>query len=354
MGSIGLICFIAVVGDDTAYLQAMVNRGGVVQLRATTYVVDHVSITKNDTVIQGVPGTVLKHKDSGHPHMLRVEPGVQGTVLRSLTLDGNEGSQPRNAYSTCLRTTHSDKILIEDCSFFRGGDRAIDIRAGKQIWIKNCRFYDCGTANPDGNGGNAISVDRHGDVSPESVFVTGCYFERFGDTAIGVPACKNVTISNNVILGDPSGGIETESGISFNGSLVGTCNGNVVKDCRAGGIFLWDRTGQPIQNIAVTGNTLVNSQISCRFMLEDSCGITITGNALQAGQIGVMGNGGSGLVISGNTMNGLGIRVTGSGHLGHVITGNTIHAVRPIEIQGLVQPGVVSQNFERPIEVSIK
>lgn len=330
--------------NDTAYLQAILDRGGVVRLRGGVYQIDHVSIVHDNTTIEAAPGTVLRHIDNGHPHLMRVEPHVGGVVIRGLTFDGNESNQPRNAYSACIRTTHANHIRIENCTFTAGGDRAIDIRAGKEIWIQNCRFLDCGTSNPDGNGGNAISVDRHGDIFPQSVFISGCHFQRFGDTAIGVPACDNVTVANNVIVGNPNGGVKTESGISFNGSLHGACVGNVIRDCRAGGIFLWDRPGQPIRNVAVTGNMLTGCQISCRFMLEGSQGITISGNTIENGQIGVMGDAGSGLVIASNSMRGQGIRMTGRGHQGHVITGNTIWAPRPIEIQQFVQPGMVSTN----------
>lgn len=338
--------------DDTAAIQLAINTATLVDFPSGVYNVDGLTITKQGVCLQGEPGaTLVRVRQAKAANLIELKMGVHALTLDGLTIDGNEAEQPKR-YSASVRTTLSNQITIKNCSFFRGADRAIDIRGGQEIRIQDCRFIDCGLAIPSGNNGNAISVDRNGSDRPKEVIVTGNYCRGFGDCAIGVPSSDYVLIANNIVVGDPAGGKRTESGISVNSSTNCTITGNLVRDCAAGGLFLWDMHPAPMQNISAVGNTIVNSRVVVGFTKPDSHSLTLVGNVLDNSLIGVMGDHGKDMVIVGNIARSQthGILLTGKGHADHLITGNVLEGRRPIEKQRFVQPGLIQLNIERPIE----
>ena len=340
--------------DDTAAIQLAINTATLVEFSSGVYEVDGLTITKQGMCLQGEPGaTLLRIPHSKAANLIELKMGVHDLTLDGLTIDGNEAAQPKR-YSACIRTTLSNQITVKDCTFYRGADRAVDIRGGKEIRIQDCRFIDCGLEIPSGNNGNAISVDRNGKDRASEILVTGNYCRGFGDCAIGVPSSDDVLIASNIVIGDPAGGRRTESGISVNSSTNCTITGNLVKDCAAGGLFLWDMHLSPMQNVSVVGNNVLNSRIVIGFTKPDSHSLTIAGNVFDNSLIGVMGDFGKDMVITGNVARSQthGILLTGKGHVDHVILGNVFQGRRPVEKQRFVQPGLIENNIERTNEES--
>lgn len=332
--------------DDTAAIQAAIDSVGCVEFPAGNYNFDSLEIRRNNCVLRGQPGAVLTRvANAESAWAINFRQGYNGLLIEGLEIDGKESEQP-NRYSALIRTTRNDRVEIRRCIVRRGGDRAVDIRGGEQIFIQDCRFFDCGLENASGNGGNAISVDRHGSNRPKHVLISGNYFTRFGDSAIGCPSCDEVVIANNICIGIPGGGMDTESGISVNSSKNCTIYGNIVRDCKAGGLFVSDRHESEIFNVTICGNTLINSRVFALFSKRESRNIVFSGNVLEDSMIGVMGDFGENLVVSGNMISGEpnAIKMTGKGHANHVIVANLLKG--GIVRQQFVQDGLLENNRE--------
>jgi hypothetical protein len=305
-----------------------------------------------------------------------------GCAFRNFKLDGNEAAQNYlvgTHYPTGIRSGGgASDVRIQGVYFTRAGIRAIDLRGTNRIKIEGCWFvntgFNIGTGGWTGGGGNAISVDITGTTRSTDVVIEGNYFERFGDTAVGIPHTQRGSVVGNVIVGAAVSGatpLAEESGISLNACEDVACTGNALIRLKAQGIIARDQTTAsvhyPVRRLAIVANTLgaaAGLQTTIQFTNAsgangNSIGVTISGNVIDLTDnttqeaISVGGNFTRDLTVTNNvlrvnaaTATQRGILLSGAGPDNYVIAGNAItNFFRGVEVQANVGTnGVVANN----------
>lgn len=283
------------ITDETAAIQAAVdavgaNGGGVVYFPAGTYLVSQLNIASDDVSLRGESkkSTTIGRVANGGASHIYLTPSIKNISFRGFTLDGNEANQNPSLYVVGIRGDFCRNIDIIDCGFTANGSRSTDFRASENITISSCHFYDTGLNVAGGNTGNAISVDNTGATNSKFVIVSDCIFERWGDVAIGLPQCENVTVSNNIISGMGYFGLTPkpeETAISFAGGKNCTATGNVIRKVDTFGVAVVDRTISGVdyspKNITISSNSFTETSSPIRvegFEAEFARNITIVGN----------------------------------------------------------------------------
>lgn len=283
-----------------------------------------------------------------------------------------QASSPSNYFSG-IRGNDTGHVRFDNVYFTRCGNRALDLRNARKVWVDACTFTNTGfndgngiggTTPLAGNTGNAISVENSAEFPAEEVFVRGCYLEKWGDTGIGVPEGYNTVIADNILRGAADFGLDgfnNEAGIGVNGMSNLTITGNVVRNVNSHACILIDLlAGQQLwsnHNATIAGNHLLASSdmtghdgliaIISDFQGGIVRGVSVTGNVLDLGTnttlhgIAATGDTLTDLTITGNVIRAdsvssgqFGIRFTAGGPDRYVVSGNVITNLdRGLEIQ---------------------
>jgi hypothetical protein len=319
--------------------------GGTILFGTGTWLAANLKLTVARVIFRGTGSSVIKRAEGGGDVIRFVN--RRYVKFEDLHFDGDE-ENAGSADVRCLKFTGCTDITIRDCSFTRGGQRALDIRGCKKVLITGCRAEATGINPSNGNGGAALHCDKDGDNRMEDVIVAHNYIGHAGDTAIGVVHGVRCVVSNNIIRGARSFDEEplsTEAGISSNAVKEGVIQGNIVSQSNAG-IHTMDRNNLPIENVAVVGNICNGSTIRGNQYHQDARNELIACNVVENNNINLQGDAGRNFLVSTNVVHrkeavagSSGVRATGTGPSQYLIANNLANGFdRDIEIQGNVDP----------------
>lgn len=254
--------------DETAMLQALIDKGGLVMLPAGTFMVSNptgqaacaLNVTRDNTVIRGAGrGVTIIKLAPGQPDFTRVFnlKNRRNVTIESLTIDGNDVEQA--GYTTSgggNEVEHQAAVFVwggEDLSFANleiigsGGDGIYLFDHASQVSISRCFFRD--------NRRVSLNIQSFDDCT-----VRGCVFTRArnephikcepdnpGETGDGL------TITGCTFRGD------TRSyGICLSGLDAGTVFRNVAISANTFRDLAWAVVmGAYGENWSITGNTIL-------------------------------------------------------------------------------------------------
>jgi parallel beta-helix repeat protein len=285
------------VTDDRAAFQAAVDAvsaagGGTVFVPEGTYRISARVNLKNGVVLmgEGYQASILKPTTtnaSTNGHLVGAGFGVTKVGMQNLVFDGDAVNMPV-VYPLTQCFMASD-ILIDSCVFKNSRGVGINLSTDiKRLKIINCYFEDIAFLNGSGGTGAKQAIAFSG-TGNQYVEISKNLFVRVGLDCISLGSLSDFVVSENIaregytfiysnlntfctrgqvinnvvstVVNAPGaltdlGGVRTQPyGIDL--PYVRDCvvSGNVVRDCAAGGILLWDASGR----IVVTNNIAISN-----------------------------------------------------------------------------------------------
>lgn len=316
--------------DDTAAIQNALTLcrmagGGIVYVPEGVYLVSSTLQAGSNTTVLGAGGGVTTIKMKSGSWSSATQNGSNGGIsclqaygstssnitVRGITWDGNETgvtaipswADASECSPLALRGTAN--VTVDNCQVINS--------IGYSLYLWNCTDFTVsnnrvtsgqvsaaqGWGTPAGQDGIHVSASQYGDVT-DNIIATGN--STAGDDAI---ALQSWGTGANAIVGV-------------------SVTGNIITASAQSGIDL-ALSGGPISSVAITGNTISNTQADGLILQPFSyaaatltTGVTISGNTFA--NVGLGGTGYNGITAVGYASNSLG---TGNGWADLIITGNT-------------------------------
>jgi hypothetical protein len=256
--------------DDTAALNAALDRGGLIQLEARIYRVDAphdvLTLRRSNTTLRGAPGSVIEcgqiYAGQSTADIALLSISRPGAILTNIALDGVTvrfaapfpalGAKPV-IYAQQVRDFHMSNCTVQNGSY------GMFLRQVEDFEITGCLFVD---TRADGLQGGNMGSQTLGMTIKNGV-VENNTFRRTGDDAIAFGGQihsnwtlgANVRIARNTIQDMPRFG----GGIGVYGMSDVTVEDNVITNPASHGIAVVTDTNNAQlnnENIKITGNRI--------------------------------------------------------------------------------------------------
>ena len=166
------------VTDDTAAIQAAINAAKTIYIPTGTYIVDHLLVNTQGTIIQGASGlsSVLKLKDGANDYV--IEFATSNWQMHNIKVDGNRSNN-----------TSGGNIYINNCYWNTLSN--VDVReASDDAWIfinsNDNVFNNCQVHNSDAKGFYLDATSKY------NVFNAGGVEDVLGDIGIDCDGIGNI------------------------------------------------------------------------------------------------------------------------------------------------------------------
>ncbi len=350
LGLSSLACADRAVAQDASQLQALINRGGRINLGAGAIVLQKPLVISNPVTIQGVPGQT-RIIGKGLDALVQAN-SVDNLFISGLSFEGGDSgvalqgcagkifdNQFRAQTSVAVFGNDSRGLEISSNNIFDIGNNGIQVwqsskRQDGSIITNNRIARISARSGGSGQNGNGINVFRAGNVIVSNNRITDCAYSgvrnnagdncqiignsisRTAEVGIYVEFEFEGTVVANNILEDVGFGISVTN---FDvGGRMAVVNGNIIRRARGsstegvkagGGIFAeadaiianniiedardfgiglgW---GDKCRNLIATGNLIRNTQQGIRVSVSKGARLVrISGNQFDAVRVGIEG-----------------------------------------------------------------
>ncbi|OOV75044.1 phage tail fiber protein [Enterobacter kobei] len=339
--------------DTAAFTSCMaaMPSGATMDLQGLTYSVTDIEVTKPMRIINGtinvlygaLKGGVYAH-DTSNVHVQNVTTIVDyanKTSYTSANVSGihfenctdisavnctaigskNDNYLATGSWGCPIHAYQCTRVSFQNCVIKKGDKEGLMTRFCDEVWMDNCRGYECGQSCIGTSGGNRAIInacysDKAGNtgisMNSQNSIVTNCVVEanlQFHGILIGHSHetgayARECLIANNVVINAAS------NGIAVTYPSVCTISGNSIRDCGGNGIFI-DRPVDVNSVITVIGNT-ISSSAGCgiyHFGFNDDSvysNVNIAGNNIYGSTLyGIRASDNGYIKISGNMIRGV-------------------------------------------------
>ncbi|MDM2973240.1 right-handed parallel beta-helix repeat-containing protein [Citrobacter sp. CK198] len=370
---------LATTGTDdttafTACIAAMPD-GATMDLQGLTYSVTDIEVAKPMRIINGtinvlygsLKGGIYVH-DTNNVHIQNVTTIVDYANKSSYTADNVSGIHFENcadisatnctaigskndvylltgSWGCPIHAYQCNRVSFQNCVVKYGDKEGLMTRFCDEVWMDNCRGYECGQSCIGTSSGN-------------KAIINSCYSYKSGNTGITMNS-ENSVVTNSVVEGN----------LQFHGILIGHSHeatayanncliaNNVIINSATNGIAVTYG-----RNVTITGNSIENSGMHGagngvlidRFSTSNSV-VTISGNSVKgASAAGIYSfsepGSANNITISGNTIistSGNGIRVDDDGYVS--VKSNLVRASSNSAIQvrsATLDGSVIASSFD--------
>lgn len=343
--------------DDTAAFtacMAAMPSGATMDLQGLTYSVTDIEVTKPMRIINGtinvlygsVKGGVYVH-DTNNVHVQNVTtivdyankasytaPNVSGIHFENCTDisvvnctaigSKNDSYLATGSWGCPIHAYQCSRISFQNCVVKNGDKEGLMTRFCDEVWMNNCRGYECGQSCIGTSGGNKAIINacysyKAGNtgitMNNQNSSVTNCVVEGnllFAGIVIGhshetQAYANNCLISGNVIVGAAYNGIMVTYGRNV------TVTGNSIENAGSvstGNGILIDRSSTNNSVFSVTGNSVRLATGTGIFFVDEpgkESHVTITGNNIFSVTLqGIRVDNDGYSKVSGNKLRGIG------------------------------------------------
>ncbi|WP_129317960.1 right-handed parallel beta-helix repeat-containing protein [Enterobacter cloacae] len=347
--------------DTSAFTSCMaaMPSGATMDLQGLTYSVTDIEVTKPMRIINGtinvlygsLKGGVYAH-DTSNVHVQNITTIVDyanKTSYTSANVSGihfenctdisavnctaigskNDNYLATGSWGCPIHAYQCSRVSFQNCVIKKGDKEGLMTRFCDEVWMDNCRGYECGQSCIGTSGGN-------------KGIINACYSYKAGNTGITMnnqnSIVTNCVVEGNLIFAGIVIGHSHESSAYANNCLI--ANNVIVNSAYNGIMVTYGR------NITITGNSIENAGVYGagngilidRFSSNNSV-VTITGNSVKSASaagiysFAVPGSANN-ITISGNTIQsvgGNGIRVDDDGYVtvkANLIRGSAMSAIQ--------------------------
>ncbi|MFY7118250.1 right-handed parallel beta-helix repeat-containing protein [Enterobacter cloacae complex sp. SHL021] len=288
--------------NDTAAFtlcMAAMPSGATMDLQGLTYSVTDIEVTKPMRIINGtinvlygsLKGGVYVH-DTSNVHVQNITTIVDYANKASYTSANVSGIHFENctdisavnctaigskndnylatgSWGCPIHAYQCSRVSFQNCVIKKGDKEGLMTRFCDEVWMDNCRGYECGQSCIGTSGGNKAIINacysyKAGNtgisMNSQNSIVTNCVVEanlQFHGILIGHSHetgayARECLIANNVVINAAS------NGIAVTYPSVCTISSNSIRDCGGNGIFI-DRPVDVNSVITVIGNTISSS-----------------------------------------------------------------------------------------------
>lgn len=287
--------------------------GGIVHVRAGTYLTDGLTVQSN-TVLRGEgAATVIRSRNAARSNTIQSATGASNVLITDLVVDGNRANNPLGAFSTI--SINGPRNIVRGCWVTGSPGYGIVTygqyaASGNHVVISGNVVYDCAKE------GIEIQATSGATINGNAVIATGYNAILVWANSAQSGTSSVVTITGNYV--DGYGLLIAASGIRIDdGASDITVTGNVVRGGGfAGGtaISVSSTTSATVKRCIVSSNVVhcggvATTGISVTSTCADAL---VTGNLVHAPTNGIMA-GSAGMVVQGNIVKdatGSGIYVT--------------------------------------------
>lgn len=348
--------------DDTAAFtacMAAMPSGATMDLQGLTYSVTDIEVTKPMRIINGtinvlygsLKGGIYVH-DTNNVHVHNVTTIVDYANKASYTASNVSGVHFENctdisvvnctaigskndsylatgSWGCPIHAYQCTRVSFQNCVIKKGDKEGLMTRFCDEVWMDNCRGYECGQSCLGTSGGN-------------KAIINACYSYKAGNTGISMnnqnSIVTNCVVEGNLLFAGIVIGHSHESTAYANNCLI---SNNVIVNSAYNGIMVTYG-----RNVTVTGNSIENAGVISagngifidRLSTNNSV-VTITGNSIKSATAAgiytyAVPGSANNITISGNTIysvSGNGVRVDDDGYVtvkSNLIRGSSMSAIQ--------------------------
>lgn len=288
--------------DDTAAFtacMAAMPSGATMDLQGLTYSVTDIEVTKPMRIINGtinvsygsLKGGIYVH-DTNNVHVHNVTTIVDYANKASYTASNVSGIHFENctdisavnctaigskndsylatgSWGCPIHAYQCTRVSFQNCVIKKGDKEGLMTRFCDEVWMDNCRGYECGQSCLGTSGGNKAIINacysyKAGNtgisLNSQNSIITSCVVEanlQFHGILIGHSHetgayARECLIANNVIINAAA------NGIAVTYPSICSISGNTIRNCGGNGVFI-DRPVDVNSVITISGNSISSS-----------------------------------------------------------------------------------------------